>query len=683
MIDTPASVSDDVEDAVVTKNVPRLPAEILADIIEIAILTASPCPLVPPSAPSSSLTPTSPNEPPASPFTTPLRGSYTSAWGWVGHLLYVSKFFHSVARPLLLRTLTLESDAASASFFTASASASASVGAERARWDLEKVERAWLGNISALERQGFEVDPVALRFSEAAWYEECSGGFVVGHAYASRPKRRKDRKAEEKREGRAKEKQYRSVSVFWAEEQLVEEVSDPDRTSSSEESDSGRSDVMNGDIAEDEEEERLDTFGFARSLPSTSHTIRMGERVASQRRRSHQEASIATGSGSGTGSGSTIAEGRDPRVDRPHEPAWQTLYSRHRQRRSSPIRIRAQLPSSSSSSSAGAPMNQTSISASNIGNNPNTYTQLGPSEGDLDPWDMQDAQERLAALANSEAEHLSTDAAMSPSTSAKANTSDPHASTSSPPPSESVTEGRGLISAQQALAQLRRRKREIYAYHLCTATLEPWINPLLSSLRSLRLITITFYPGHLLDDDKLEHMLRRILSPSECPRLETLLIRIVFDAASAGSRMRRFERTKTIAGAVDRIGDERVRVMLVNNRVGEGELVALPKTSLGAGSGGGEEVNPVSRKAITLTKEGWWARILQQNHHSCGPVPAAETDLRGGQEGSQGGSIKAQQERQLSDWQMFFPPSQHFNPTHLVNLIHHCDPWPDHPNPVS
>ncbi len=39
--------------------------------------------------------------------------------------------------------------------------------------------------------------------------------------------------------------------------------------------------------------------------------------------------------------------------------------------------------------------------------------------------------------------------------------------------------------------------------------------------------------------------------------------------------MRRFERTKTVAGAADRIGDERVRVMLVNDKVGEGELVAL------------------------------------------------------------------------------------------------------------
>lgn len=257
---------------------------------------------------------------------------------------------------------------------------------------------------------------------------------------------------------------------------------------------------------------------------------------------------------------------------------------------------------------------------------------------------MQDAQERLAALSNTpsspppDASHTSDPA--------PAETSDPIAS---PPPAS------------------RRPHTEIYAYHLCTATLEPFINPLFASIRTLRLITLTFYPGHLLDDDKLEHMLRRILSP-ECPRLETLLLRIVFDAASAGSRMRRFERTKTIAGAVDRIGDERVRVMLVNNRVGEGELVA------GEPGGGG---SALSRKAITLTKEGWWARVLQCNHHQKHKVGPIED----GRMTASDDTVK--RERMLSDWTMFFPPDQHANPTHLVNLVQHCDPWPDCPTPVA
>ena len=301
--------------------------------------------------------------------------------------------------------------------------------------------------------------------------------------------------------------------------------------------------------------------------------------------------------------------------------------------------------------------------------NSSSNGQLGPSEGELDPWDMQDAQERLAAIADPSAEP-GDDTSLNPNSSLL-------------PPS-SPDQSKAFHSATTAQnGALRRQKpghrhREIYAYHLCIATLEPWINPLFSSLRSLRLITITFYPGHLLDDDKLEHMLRRILSPNECPRLQTLLIRIVFDAASAGSRLRRFERTKTIAGAVDRIGDERVRVMLINNRVGEGELVALPTRHAG---GEGKQESPLSRKAITLTKEAWWARVLKQNHL---PQAAEAYPQQAGQgNGSTVGENKVEKhEQQLSNWQMFFPPTQHSNPTHLVNLIHHCDAWPDHPDPV-
>ncbi|KAJ1029870.1 hypothetical protein NDA13_003109 [Ustilago tritici] len=459
---------------------PRLPAEILADIIELAIRTASPCPLIPPSSAST------PGEAPRSPFTTPPLVSYTSAWAWTGHLLHVSKFFYSIARPLLLQTLALDTNAAANSFFSNQIDMSDT---------LDRVERAWFGNVSSLARDGLRVDPTGLRLSEAGW-----------------------------------------------------------------------------------------------------------------------------------------------------------------QRRRSPVRTRGQV---------GATL------ASNAQPEMGSVSQIGPSEGDLDPWDMQDAQERLAAIANSSVQTEEPDL-----TEANADTELGQPGSSNSPADDSI--------ADRSAVPHRRRRREIYAYHLCTATLEPWINPLLSSIRSLRLITITFYPGHLLGDDKLEHMLRRILSPSECPRLHTLLIRIVFDAASAGSRMRRFERTKTIAGAVDRIGDERVRVMLLNNIVGEGELVALPSKEMGEGR---EEdavsVSPLSRKAITLTKEGWWSRVLQQNH-----LPQAQGQIvderEGGLEAKEDGVEQTErQERLVSDWQMFFPPEQHGNPTHLVNLICHSDPWPDHPNPVT
>ncbi len=389
----------------------HLPAEILADIIELAILTSSPCP-------RRARAFISPNdgkgEAPKSPFTTPLRAAYTSAWSWTGQLLYVSKFFHSIARPLLLRTLTLDSRRAASSFLSI-ADLEGSSGGDI--W--ERVERAWLGNISALVREDGGLDPVSLRLKEAAWYEECSGGFVVGHAYASRVKVRR-------RRDKVREKQYRSVSVYWAEEQLMEEVSDSGRSSSDDDDD----DDNDGDVAEHRIQE---TNGFARSFSSQFNAQReLGG--PSRTRGSHREgAETATG---------------DAELDRPHESTWQTLYSRGR--RSSPIRTRTQ-PSSSATNGA-------------------LSTSAGPSEGDLDPWDMQDAQERLAALANA------------PST---------------PPPQPSQTSEpapagtSSLISSP--LPASRRPHTEIYAYHLCTATLEPFINPLFASIRTIRLITLTFY----------------------------------------------------------------------------------------------------------------------------------------------------------------------------------------------
>ncbi|CDS01371.1 hypothetical protein [Sporisorium scitamineum] len=489
-------------------SMPRLPAEIVADIIELAILTCSPCPRTAITTASSIDEATDDvSSTPKSPFSTPLRSAYTSAWSWTGQLLYVSKFVHSIARPLLLRTLTLDTERASLSFFS---------GEEPL---VEGVRRAWLGSVSALARGGVHFDPLDLRLEEAAWYEECSGGFVVGHAYASRLKEKR------KSRGKESEKQYRSVSVYWAEEELIEEVSDPDRSSS----DSASEDSDSDDPAQVEN-------GFARSLPLplTEFGQELQQRDAvepQQRRSSHQE-------------GAARSARRDPRVDRPHEPAWQTLYSRRR--RSSPLR---NLPSPGGASSP-----------------------LGPSEGDLDPWDMQDAQERLAAIANTDHDTVTHETPPQsielPSTAAAVESTTPPIT--EPPPTHPRTQ---------------RQRTEIYAYHLCTATLEPYINPLLSSIRTLHFITLTFYPGHLLDDDKLEHTLRRILSPSETPRLQTLLIRIVFDASS-----------------------------------------------------GGKEVQAID--------------------------------------------ARQEQERKFSDWSMFFPPSQHANPTHLINLLHHSDPWPDCPNPV-
>lgn len=103
--------------------------------------------------------------------------------------------------------------------------------------------------------------------------------------------------------------------------------------------------------------------------------------------------------------------------------------------------------------------------------------------------------------------------------------------------------------------------RGVWAYHLVTPTLWDWQHKLLASHRSLTQITVTFYPGGhglVMDDDMLEHVLRRILS--NVPRLQHLLLRIAHDRLGAGDRRRRLPRSRALAGAVQRIDDPRIRV---------------------------------------------------------------------------------------------------------------------------
>ncbi len=165
----------------------------------------------------------------------------------------------------------------------------------------------------------------------------------------------------------------------------------------------------------------------------------------------------------------------DPRIDRPHEPAWQTLYSR--QRRLSPVHSRGQ-PGPLAASLPSARIPQPLMAA----------TAAGPSEDDLDPWDMQDAQERLAALATQPVDSSALHPVAADAPVGAATQSSPEISTT-----EDIAAS--TLAWCQASLQKQRRGREIYAYHVCTATLESWITPLFASLRSLRLITLSFYPA--------------------------------------------------------------------------------------------------------------------------------------------------------------------------------------------
>lgn len=111
----------------------------------------------------------------------------------------------------------------------------------------------------------------------------------------------------------------------------------------------------------------------------------------------------------------------------------------------------------------------------------------------------------------------------------------------------------------------------------------------------------------MLDDDKLEHVLRRILSAEDNPVLEVLVIRIAYEPEAAGSRFRRLDRAKTIGGAVERIADPRLRVEGLSAAVGAGHL-APPTTQRGPGPGPG--LSHASSRAVRIAHDGWWARIL-------------------------------------------------------------------------
>ncbi len=114
-------------------------SRILAEIIELSILTSTPCPLVPDPSSSNGAELLHLQH---------LSGRLTLPIGVDRACLFVSKFFYSIARPLLLRTLTLDSDYAAEAFF-----AILEKDGGNAKAVLESVERAWLGNLSALGRE--------------------------------------------------------------------------------------------------------------------------------------------------------------------------------------------------------------------------------------------------------------------------------------------------------------------------------------------------------------------------------------------------------------------------------------------------------------------------------------------------------------------------------------------------
>ncbi|PWN88526.1 hypothetical protein FA10DRAFT_268711 [Acaromyces ingoldii] len=144
-------------------------------------------------------------------------------------------------------------------------------------------------------------------------------------------------------------------------------------------------------------------------------------------------------------------------------------------------------------------------------------------------------------------------------------------------------------------------------YHLVLPSLEAWVHTLLRSIArgeqgTLVSVTITFYPGLVLDDDKLEHLLRRILSLlSESHPPAKLTVLVGHDSVALGSRLRRMDRSRTISQAARRIGDERLIVEGAN-----GFAFGLP-----GGKGLQDDV-------VEYTQSGWRTRIQARKHERKG-----------------------------------------------------------------
>jgi hypothetical protein len=162
-----------------------------------------------------------------------------------------------------------------------------------------------------------------------------------------------------------------------------------------------------------------------------------------------------------------------------------------------------------------------------------------------------------------------------------------------------ATSQAGLASQLAACSITDRREaqaaRAVWALHFVCCTLETWQHRLLETLGTVTHLTVTLYPALFIDDDKFEHCLRRLLAVA--PLLRHLLLRVGHDAMNIGSRVRRIDRSRSIAAAAARVGDPRVRV------------VGAPTTFGRAGHGLEEDVarhTHIEWQARTRGKAGPW-----------------------------------------------------------------------------
>lgn len=119
-----------------------------------------------------------------------------------------------------------------------------------------------------------------------------------------------------------------------------------------------------------------------------------------------------------------------------------------------------------------------------------------------------------------------------------------------------------------------RTERDVLFYHIVTPVLDDWIHRRITTMASLTHLQITvsffsqplfqsplilsslplslnqIYPGLVLDDDKFQYVIQKLLSSST---LTSILLEVGLDPQAQGSRLRRIDRSKSISQAIGRI----------------------------------------------------------------------------------------------------------------------------------
>lgn len=163
----------------------------------------------------------------------------------------------------------------------------------------------------------------------------------------------------------------------------------------------------------------------------------------------------------------------------------------------------------------------------------------------------------------------------------------------SPPANQNAQEALDPLAWQipsQLMSRHSKRRRLPWRYRLITGTLDPALPKLFEAMPTLVEIHMMLYLGTHLDHDLLEHQLRLLLDPERMPNLLRLDISVGHDATNSAnsSRLARLAFAKIVKLAVDRVDDERCRLveasMLTAARSPTVATNSVPSSHAGRGS---------------------------------------------------------------------------------------------------